>query len=104
MTDAESREVLLTDRFSFCHPSLWFPRARLYADRLELTGWRLWRRYRRCISLYHVLQVDATSADRLLLWMANGQTLRLCIDDAQQWQEAIASQLEDLRYHPHPNH
>lgn len=94
MTGAESHEMLRTGWFSFCNPPLWFARARLYADRLELTGWRLRGRYRRRIPLRYVLDVDATGSDRLLLWMANGQALRLCIDDARRWQEAIASQLE----------
>lgn len=97
MLDADADDMLLTGRFSFCHPSLWCAWARLYPDRLELRGWRLWERYRRAIPLSDVLQVDAPEADRLLLWMANGQTLRICVSDAPRWQQAIAGRLENAR-------
>jgi len=94
MTDADSpdRELLSG---SFSHPTLLCARARLYEDRLELTGWRLTGRYRRRIPLRRILQVDAPEANRLLLWMADGQTLRLRIDHAQRWQQVIAQRLEE---------
>jgi hypothetical protein len=96
MIDANPKgEALLSDSFSFARPTLWCAQARLYEDRLELSGWRPWERYRRRIPLRCVLKVDAPSANRLLLWMADGQTIRLHLDNASQWQQTIAQQLED---------
>lgn len=96
MTDADRPSTeLLSGSFSFAQPTLLCARARLYEDRLELTGWRLWGHYRRRIPLRRILQVDAPGSDRLLLWLADGQTLRLRIDDARRWQQAIAHRLDD---------
>jgi hypothetical protein len=87
--------ALLTDRFSFSNPPLLFARARLFADRLELTGWHLWRRYRRDIRLHHILQVDALAHDRLVLWLAYGETVRIRIRRAMQWKVAIVQQASE---------
>lgn len=96
MTDADPPgKKLLSGSFSFARPTLLCATARLYDDRLELTGWRLWGRYRRRIPLRRILQVDVRNENRLLLWMVDGQTLRLHIDDAQRWQHAIDRRLED---------
>lgn len=96
MTDADSPgRALLSASFSFARPTLLCARAQLYEDHLELTGWRLWGRYRRRIPLGRVLQVDATSPNRLVLWMADGQTLRLHLECAQRWQQAITRRLDD---------
>ena len=86
--------ALMLDSFSFAHPMLLFARVRLYDDRLELTGWRLWEHYRHRIPLARILKVDAPSANELLLWMADGRTLRLRLDEAQRWRRAIARRLE----------
>ena len=96
MTDAESPgEKLLSGSFSFDCPTLVCARVRLYENQLELTGWRLSGRYRRRVPLPRILQVDVPDENRLLLWLADGQTLRLRIDDAQRWQQAIDRRLED---------
>jgi len=84
--------VLRTDRFSFNNPPLLFARVRLFADRLELTGWHLWGRYRRDIRLRGILQVDALEHDRLLLWLASGETVRIRVRQARQWKETIEKQ------------
>ena len=80
------------DRFSFSTPWLLFARARLFADRLELTGWRMQGHYRRDILVGRILQVDALENDRLVLWLFNGETVRLHIRQARQWKEAIEKQ------------
>lgn len=84
-----SQPVLRTGRFSFREPLLFFPRLRLRADHIELLGWSLWGRYRRSIALGGLLRTDATRAGRLLLWLDNGETLRLRVDDAPAWKKAI---------------
>lgn len=96
MTDADSPgPELLSESFSFDRPSLLWARVRLYEDRLELTGWRLTGRYRQRILLRRILQADVPDENCLLLWMADGRTLRLRVDDAEQWQEAIARRLKE---------
>lgn len=78
-----------TDRFSFSNPALLFARLRLFADRLELTGWHLQGRYRRSIRIRHILQADALANDHLVLWLSSGETVRIQIRRAEQWKAAI---------------
>ena len=85
------------DRFSFSTPWLLFARARLFADRLELSGWHLQGHYRRDILVARILQVDALENDRLVLWLFNGETVRLRIRRARQWKEAIEKQQSRLQ-------
>lgn len=92
----ESR-ARLTSPFTFGGPTLFLARARLYADHVELSGWRLRGRYRRRIPLGHILQVDVPNAEELLLWLANGQTLRLGIPHARAWRDTMAA--EQTRHH-----
>ncbi len=86
---SRSRSVLRTGRFTFRDPTLFFARARLYPDRLELSGWRLRGRYRRSIPIKQVLQVDLLSDDSLMIWLSIGETVRIRIDQAARWKEAI---------------
>lgn len=81
----------LTSPFTFGGPVLWLARARLFADHLELSGWRLRGRYRRRIPLRNILQVDVPRAEELLLWLSNGQSLRLGIPQAHVWKERLES-------------
>lgn len=81
-----------TDRFSFSIPWLLFARARLFADRLELTGWHWQGHYRRAIAVARILQADALADDRLVLWLNSGETVRLRIRRARQWKAAIEQQ------------
>lgn len=92
-----SDAALRTGRFRFRHPALLFARVRLYPDRLELTGWHLRGPYRRRIPLRQILQADAMSQDNLLLWLSDGETVRLHLGRAPQWQAAIALQQRRLR-------
>lgn len=87
---------LRTSRFRFRTPALLGARAWLFADRLELTGWHLRGRYRRTIALRQILQADVQGQDSLLLWLSNGETLRLHIEGASAWQATIALQQSRL--------
>jgi hypothetical protein len=89
---ASQSAPLRTSWFTFSAPALLRPRLHLYADRLELQGWRWLGRYRRAIPLRRVLQVDATDG-RLLVWLVDGTTLRLCVDDAPAWRDAVDGRL-----------
>ena len=84
-----SSKALRTSRFSFREPALLFPRVRLFPGRLVLDGWHWRGRFRRQITLAHILQVDVTSTGRLILWLTSGETIRLRLDDAGAWKQAI---------------
>lgn len=79
----------LVSRFDFRNPSLWWARARLVADHLELTGWTWRGRYRRRIALSRILHVDVRGEDELVLWLLEGEVLRLRVEQAQQWKAGI---------------
>ena len=89
VTHSENARVLLANRFSFHAPALFFARARLHKDRIDLSGWHLRGRYRRVIPLKSILQADALPDDGLLLWLASGETLRLRIRRPAAWKAAI---------------
>ncbi len=84
-------------RFSFKEPTLLLPRVRLFPDGLVLEGWRWNGRYRRRIALRRILQVDVTSTGRLLIWLTNGETIRLRLDAAEAWRQAIERYRDDPR-------
>ena len=83
---------LRTGAFCFQTPTLFWRRLHLYANRLELRGWHWIRRYRRGLPLHRILQTDVVDAT-LVLWLADGTTIRLCVDDAQAWKQAIDARL-----------
>ena len=92
MSKADVRhEPLLASRFRFSGPRLLFARVRLFADRIELSGWHRHGRYRQEIALRQILQADVSREGGLLLWLSNGKTLRLQVPEAQRWKEMIAN-------------
>lgn len=96
MPDSSS-PALRSASFSFHDPSLWLARARLYPRRIDLTGWHLRGRYRRRIPLNRILQADAPGPRRLLLWLSDGEVVRLRLRDAHAWQRAIDAQVQRRR-------
>lgn len=70
----------------------WLPwsQARLYADRLELTGWYFWGHYHRSIPLVHIEEVEATR-HHLVLHLADESFLQVAVDAPGQWASAIAT-------------
>ena len=85
---------MLSATFRFRNPALLGARMRLYADRLELSGWRLQGRYLRRIALPQILQADAPEEETLLLWLSDGETLRLQVKNALLWRDAIGGFLD----------
>ena len=79
----------LRSRFSFAQPALLVGRAQLGAEALELKGWGLRGRYRRRFPLAEILHADAR-AERLVVWLAGGEVLRLRLPDAERWGTALA--------------
>ena len=79
----------LVSRFDFKNPGLLRGRVRLGADALTLTGWTWHGRYRRCIPFDRILHVDARSPDELILWLFDGEALRLCVHQAGRWKTTL---------------
>jgi len=79
----------LTTRFRFETPALWFARARLSAEELELAGWQGVRRYRRKIHRADIVHVDVLPPNGLVLWLQDGQTIRLSVPEPQNWERAL---------------
>lgn len=92
----KGNQILLDGRFYFQSPALAFPRARLYADRLELSGWRLSGRFSRRIPLRNVLHVDAVDDSALVIWLSVGETVRIRVNQASSWKRHIEAQLVQL--------
>ena len=68
---------------------LW-SRARLYTDRMELTGWGLGGRYHRSISLGRIGAVELIE-DGLILHLTDGSALRIGIDTPREWADALTT-------------
>ena len=77
------------------HPRMRYPVPKR-EDQVELGGWRWCGRYRREIPFHHILQVDV-SGDVLVLWLAQGSTLRLRVGDPTEWKDAIDVCLDSPR-------
>ncbi len=81
----------LSTRFNFRTPALWFAHAHLVDDYLELTGWQGLRRYHRRIQRTHILHVDVHPPDGLILWLHDGETIRLTVPEPTRWQQALTT-------------
>jgi hypothetical protein len=92
----KGNRIFFDGRFDFQSPALAFPKARLYADRLELSGWRLTGRFHRRIPLRSVLQVDTLNDSALVIWLSVGETIRLRVNQASNWKMHIEARLAQL--------
>lgn len=79
----------LVSRFDFQNPSLLRGRVRLGLDGLTLTGWTWRGRYRRRIAFDRILHVDVRGSNALILWLFDGEALRLRVEQAGQWKIAL---------------
>ena len=80
-----------TTRFNFQTPALWFARARLDATHLELTGRQGLKRYHRSIARRHIVHVGVRLPDGLILWLQDGETLRLTVPKPDLWKQALSA-------------
>lgn len=86
----------LVSAFDFQNPSLFRGRARLLADALVLTGWHWRGRYRRRIALDRILHADVRD-DGLILWLFDGETLRLRMREPEQWKAEVEAAIAQHR-------
>ena len=83
------RAALLESPFELCDRRLRRATARLYPDRVELTGRAGLRRYHRVLRLADVLYAVPRGDDGLLLQLRGGHVFYFAVDDADAWQQAI---------------
>lgn len=76
---------------------LFWAQARLYPDRLELTGWYLWGQYERRIPLRAIERVEAPNG-RLVLHLQDGRPVAFAIDRAARWKTSIETYREVLQH------
>ena len=81
--------------FAFRDPALLFARATLDEDHLALTGWTWRGRYQLQIPLDRILHADARGDDELILWLFDGETLRLRMKHARAWKARLDTQMEE---------
>lgn len=93
----------LTSRFAFQSPALLFARATLEDDHLALAGWTWRGRYRRRIPRDRILHADARGDDELILWLFDGETLRLHIERPAAWKAALNASASEPAS-PNPYH
>jgi hypothetical protein len=70
---------------------LFWPRLCLYVDRLELTGWRGWRRVRRTVPLRQIHRVAAPDDETLVVQTQCHAGFTIQVEDAPQWADAVRS-------------
>jgi hypothetical protein len=82
---------LRSDTFAVEDRWLFRGRARLYPDRLELTGWSLAGRRRREIALGRIATIDHEE-DRLQITVESGEPVSLLLEEPGRWAQFIRSQ------------
>lgn len=89
--------VLLTTSFQYPARRLLFARARLYLDRIELTGWHYGEKYRSQILFDELEQIDwnleAASGANVTFHMSNGTTYALRLQQVQVWKTTLEERL-----------
>lgn len=81
---------LRSSSFTLKNRRLLWARARLYVDRLELTGWSLSGRYHRCIPLSSVDEIERAET-HLVLHLIDGSSHQLGIEALEEWATAITT-------------
>lgn len=93
--------VLLSTRFRLPEQRLLFPSARLYFDRIELTGWHLHERFEKVIPLAEVTGIEwnATMSDgpeeaaATVFLLDDGQALPVQLDQLASWRHTLEHRL-----------
>jgi hypothetical protein len=82
-------DPVLSTRFSFRDPMLFRARATLSGNELLLTGWHFGGRYSRLIPTDQIVHVDANGPRGLVIWLIDGEVVRLKVDQADTWKRAL---------------
>lgn len=85
---------LLSSRFEHPSRSLFFTRARLYMDRIELSGWDLRARYRREIPLNRLCYIEWEGEGRAVLHLRDAEEpMTLVLHEPAQWRKSLEERL-----------
>ena len=95
------RLVLLNTHFRTPNQRLLFAQARLYFDRIELTGWQLRERFEETIPLYGVAHIDwnpnasveADAFPNVVFHFTDGSTRPLVLDQVASWRHTLENRL-----------
>lgn len=79
---------LRTASFALEDRWLLWSRARLYADRLVLSGWGVWERYRREILLTEIDRITR-EGQHLTLHLDDGTDFSLVFRETKRWSKAL---------------
>jgi hypothetical protein len=86
--------VLLSSRFINPEHKLFFTRARLYLDRIELSGWLLGKKYEVQIPLQDLDSIDwQTDTSSAVFHLREGQIIRLKLPDLERWKQSVEQRL-----------
>lgn len=86
--------VLLTSRFRYPDRRLFFTRARLFFDRIELSGWDFGKKHERAIPLDDVDQIDwEEDTCDVILHLAEGSSLTLRLSEQDSWKHLLEHRL-----------
>jgi len=86
--------VLLTSRFQYPGRRLFFTRARLFFDRIELTGWNFGKKHTRHIPLDAVEKIDwKTNTPEAVVHLTEGEPVTLRLSKADRWKQSLDQRL-----------
>ena len=97
--------LLLSSRFQYLDRRLFFTRARLFFDRIELTGWVLGKKHVRAIPLDDVAQVEwDPNTSAAVLHLSEGDPVRLRLSHLDSWKRSLEQRLwwNATNYLPRP--
>jgi hypothetical protein len=86
--------LLLTSRFQYLERRLFFTRARLFFDRIELSGWAVGKKHTRAIPLDAVDKIDwKTNTSDAVLHLTEGEPVALRLSQADRWKQSLTQRL-----------
>ena len=95
--------VLLRSGFQYPEKHLFFARARLFFDRIELTGWHLSERHEEMIPLDAVRSIEwREEAQRTtaVLLLDDDRRIELSLCEGHQWKDALALRMSWRKNRP----
>ncbi|MFQ5572106.1 MAG: hypothetical protein ACE5G0_20710 [Rhodothermales bacterium] len=86
--------VLLTSSFKKPDRRLFFTKARLFFDRIELSGWELGKRYVQDIRLDQVERIEwSAEASGVIFYLTEGGQIRLTLPEMERWKRSLEQRL-----------
>lgn len=93
----QHKVVLLTSSFQYPPRRLLFGRARLYLDRIELTGWHVGEKYHQSIPLNEVCRIEwhleAADGPNVIFHMEDGSSFPLILKQAALWKHTLEERM-----------